>query len=400
VNGAPAEQTSAPPASPWLSPIRELPSPAGPASGEPQLHADVEGVLLSWLDHGSHSTTLNFSPFGGGRWGAARKVSQGTNRFVNWADVPSVIRLPDQTLAAHWLEKSGSGTYAYDVRLTYSKDGGRTWATSFIPHHDGTQTEHGFASLFSMPGGGGLGLVWLDGRNTKISHGAGHGTSGGAMTVRFGAFDKRWRQVADAPVDERVCDCCPTTAALTSDGPIVAFRNRTEDEVRDIYVSRLDGGRWSEPVPVHRDGWKIAACPVNGPMLSARGRNVALAWFTAAGDVGRAYVAFSNDAGRSFGPPVRLDDVSTVGRVDVELLADGSAVGTWIELGEPKAAFMVRRVSPDGKRTPAVQIAALEGSRSSGFPRLALHREQLFFAWTASDTGRKTVRTATAHLTR
>ena len=393
-----SEQPSASPDASWLRAVRELPSPAGPLSGEPQLQSDRRGVLLSWLEHGSESATLQFAPFVEGGWGKARTAASGTNWFVNWADVPSVVRLSDQSLAAHWLQKSGPETYAYDVRLTYSKDGGRTWAPSFTPHHDGTQTEHGFASLFSMPEGG-LGLVWLDGRQTK-SHGAQHGSPAGAMTVRFGAFDQNWRQVADVPLDDRVCDCCPTTAALTTDGPIVAFRNRTEDEIRDIYVSRLEGQRWSEPVPVHRDGWRVAACPVNGPMLSARGQKVALSWFTAVGDVGRAYVAFSGDGGRSFGSPVRLDEVSTLGRVDVELLADGSAVSTWIELGEPKASFMVRKISPSGIRTPAIRIATLEGSRTSGYPRVALHGDQLFFAWTDTKNGEKAVRTATATLTR
>ena len=34
-------------------------------------------------------------------------------------------------------------------------------------------------------------------------------------------------------------------------------------------------------------------------MLSARGRNVVLAWFTVKDDVGHAYAAFSADAGRT-----------------------------------------------------------------------------------------------------
>ena len=76
---------------------------------------------------------------------------------------------------------------------------------------------------------------------------------------------------------------------------------------------------------MHDDDWKIAACPVNGPMLSARGRDVVLAWFTRQGRVGHAYAAFSADAGRTFGAPIRLDEASALGRVDVELLPDGSA---------------------------------------------------------------------------
>ena len=357
--------------------------------------------LLSWIDTKGTSATLRFAELVDGRWSEVRTVATGDNWFVNWADVPSVIRRDDGTLAAHWLQRSGSGKYAYDVRVSHSRDG-QTWAPSFTPHHDGTATEHGFASLFDLPGGQ-FGAVWLDGRQTASASGHagpsdGHAMAGGAMTLRFASYDHGWRQTADAAIDTRVCDCCPTTAAMTSDGPIVAYRNRTDDEVRDIYVSRLEGGRWTAPTAVHDDGWKISACPVNGPMLSARGRQVVVAWFTAVGDVGHAYVAFSTDAGRTFGAPVRIDDTASLGRVDVELLADGSAVASWIELRNPGAGFMVRRITPRGVRSAPVTVASLEGSRTSGYPRLALNGTTLVFAWTESSAGVTSVRTAVATL--
>jgi hypothetical protein len=298
----------------------------------------------------------------------------------------------------HWLQKSGSDTYAYDVRLSYSKDDGRTWSPSFVPHGDGTKTEHGFASLFQMPGSG-LGLVWLDGRAMKPQAGhAAHGEPTGAMSVRFATFDGNWKQAAELAVDPRVCDCCPTTAAVTSDGPIAAFRNRTENEVRDIYVSRLENGKWTEPTPVHEDGWKINACPVNGPMLSARGRNVALAWFTATGDQGRAFVAFSHDAGRSFSAPIRIDDAGALGRVDVELASDGSAIASWIEFADQRGQFRARRVERSGARSPSVTVSSLAGNRASGYPRIAVSGDDIVFAWTENAESGSRVQTAIARL--
>ena len=106
----------------------------------------------------------------------------------------------DGTLVGHWLQKSGPDTYAYDVRLSYSRDDGKTWIRRFSPHHDGTKTEHGFATLFQMPGAG-LGLVWLDGRNMKEG---GHGGHGGNMTLRFGTFDKEWEQTGEQELDGRL----------------------------------------------------------------------------------------------------------------------------------------------------------------------------------------------------
>ena len=388
-----------------LSNVRPVTSPAGPNSESPQLTISSRGILLSWMERAGNQVSLKFAERTATGWSAARTVATGDNWFVNWADVPSVVRLADGSLVGHWLQKSGPGTYAYDVRLARSTNEGRTWSPSVTPHHDGTKTEHGFASLFQVPGAG-LGLVWLDGRQTTQAGAPapaqhdGHG--GGAMTLRYATFDGQWKQTGDMPVDTRVCDCCPTTAAVTSDGIITAFRNRTEDEIRDIYVSRLENGKWTEPTAVHNDNWQISGCPVNGPMLSARGRDVAIAWFTGKTDPGRAFAAFSKDAGRSFGPPVRVDEAGSLGRVDVELLPDGSAIATWIELMAGKTEFRARRVQPSGVRDDAVTIATLVNSRSSGFPRVARHNDEFVFAWTEAapaapgTRGATQVRTAVA----
>ena len=380
----------------WTKAVEPLASPAGPNSGQPQLSSSSRGLLLSWVERDAKKATLRFAERTASGWTAPRDVASGTDWFVNWADVPSVVRLASGELVAHWLQKSGPDTYAYDVRLAYSKDDGKTWSASFTPHSDGTKTEHGFASLFQMPGAG-LGLAWLDGRAMKSggSHNA-HGADAGAMSVRFGTFGRDWKQTSEMPVDLRVCECCPTTAAVTSEGPIVAYRNRTEDEVREIFISRLENGKWTEPKAVHADAWKIAACPVNGPMLSARGRDVAIAWFTAQGDQPRALVAFSKDAGRTFGPPIRLDDAGSLGRVDVELMSDGSAAASWIEYAEQRAQFRVRRVDPSGAKSPAMTVSGLAGGRASGYPRIALYGDGLVFAWTESADGRSRVQTAVA----
>ena len=382
----------------WSPVIERAPAPAGPNSGYPQLSSSARGLLLSWIERDGRKATLRFAERTAAGWSAPRDVASGTDWFVNWADVPSVVRLVNGELVAHWLQKSGPDTYAYDVRLSYSKDEGKSWVSSFTPHSDRTRTEHGFASLFQMPDAG-LGLAWLDGRAMKSggSHAA-HGTEAGAMSVRFAAFGRDWKQTSEMPVDLRVCECCPTTAAVTSEGPIVAYRNRTEDEVRDIVISRLENGKWTEPKAVHADAWKTAACPVNGPMLSARGRDVAIAWFTAQGDQPRAFVAFSKDAGRTFGSPIRLDDAGSLGRVDVELMPDGSAVASWIEFADQRAQFRVRRVDSSGTKSPAVTISGLAGGRASGYPRIGLSGNQLLFAWTESDNGRLQVQTAIARV--
>jgi len=379
-------------------------TPATGVSAQPQLTVSSRGVLLSWIERTGELATLKFAERTANGWSDARTVAAGRDWFVNWADVPSVMRLPNGTLVGHWLQKSGPDTYAYDVRLSYSTDDGAHWSPSFTPHHDGTKTEHGFASLFPL--GDGLGAIWLDGRNMTPT--AGHDEhGGGAMTVHFGRFDKDWKQVEEAVVDARVCECCPTAAAVTSEGVIAAFRDRSQGEIRDIYTSRLVNGKWSEPAALHADGWKIAACPVNGPAVSAAGRHVAASWFTVKGDAatggqGQAYLAFSADAGRTYGAPIRVDDGGSLGRVDVALVPDGSAaIASWIEFADQRSQFRVRRIGRNGERSAPVTIAGLAAGRASGYPRMALHGRELVFAWTESGAGGALqVKTASAALPR
>lgn len=363
----------------WAPNVTAVPSPAAPSSAQPQLSALGDRVVLSWVERSGESATLRFSERTDSGWTEARTVASGVNWFVNWADVPSVIPLQHESMAAHWLQKSAASTYAYDVRLAFSRDRGHTWSASVTPHHDGTRTEHGFASLFPMPGQG-LGVVWLDGRQMK--EGAHEGMDAGNMSLRAAMFSPDGNQASEMALDDRVCECCPSAAAVTANGPIVAFRNRTPDEIRDIYVSRLVGGTWTEPRAVHADNWRIAACPVNGPALSAKGSDVAIAWFTAVGDEGHVYAAFSSNAGETFGPPVRIDDVGAVGRVDVELLADGSAAVSWIEFANQRSEFRIRRVERSGSRSASLAVSGIASGRSSGYPRLARRVSELIFAWT------------------
>ena len=393
-----APEARQPQALPAIPAPASVASPAGPGAGQPQLTTSARGTLLSWIERRDAHASLKYAERTASGWTAPRTIAAGEDWFVNWADVPSVLRLDARRLAAHWLQRSGSGQYAYDVRLSRSTDDGRTWSPSITPHHDGTQTEHGFASLYARPGGG-LGVLWLDGRATTpaAAHGDGH-AAGGAMTVRAATYDATGRQTSESAVDQRACDCCPTSVAMTTDGPVAAWRDRSDTEVRDIVVSRLEGDRWTTPATVHDDGWRIQACPVNGPMLSADGRRVGIAWFTAVGDVGHAYVAFSADAGRTFGAPVRLDDEAALGRVDVALLGDGTAIASWIELAGPTATLAVRRVAADGRRSPMTSVSRLENSRGSGYPRLAVHGDEVVFAWTEPGIGSSSVRTAVARV--
>jgi hypothetical protein len=367
----------------WTISVERVQSPAGADSSAPQLSATDQGLLVSWLEQDGPTNVLKFAEYTGAGWRQPIVAASGTGWFLSYAEVPSVLRKRDGTLVAQWPVTTEAKFEGYDLHLSYSKDGGKTWAPSFTPHHDGKKFQHGFASFFDLPDNG-LGVVWLDGRNSEFVD---NDPTSGTMTMRYASFDANWKQTADVEIDRNVCECCSTTAAVTSDGPVVAYRDRTDKEIRDIVVSRLEGGKWTNPAPVHNDNWEIYACPVNGPAVSARGRDAVAAWFTAKNDMGQTYAAFSRDGGRTWGAPIRLDDGASVGRVDVELLDDGTAVASWVEYRKNDSEFRVRLIDPSGMRSGPVTVADVPGGPGAGFPRMARYGEQLIFAWSGDSGG-------------
>ena len=364
--------------------IKRTESPAGVDSREPEMNSTRDGrIVMSWVEKtGPTRYALRFAIRNEKGWSETRTVSEGDNWFINWADFPSVIASGNGTLAAHWLVKSGSSTYAYDVNISRSNDSGKTWSVPVVPHTDKTQTEHGFVSLLPLPDGR-AGAVWLDGRNMKdMKDEDEHAPSPESMTLRYAAIDADGKLSDEAQLDERVCECCQTAATLTSEGVIAVYRDRSDSEVRDIYTVRNSKGAWTSPSAIHADNWKINGCPVNGPAIAADNRRVAVAWYTQANDQARVKLAFSEDAGATFGEPVIVDDGQAVGRVDVLLLPDGSALVCWLSGTVEAGEIKVRRIANDGTLGPIASIAKTDISRSSGFPRMARLGNTVHFAWT------------------
>lgn len=366
-------------------------TPAGLHSGEPFLSAADGRVYMSWLERTDESTAdaghdLSLSVWDGGNWSVPATVQQSDRFFVNWADFPSVRPGPDGTLWAHWLERGDQGGYDYGVRIVHSLDGGATWSEPWTPHDDESPTEHGFVSM--VAGESEVGFVWLDGRNFASRPDGSAGSR--EMTLRYRTTGSGGEVGAEVELDGRVCDCCQTAAAMTNDGPVVVYRNRTDDEIRDIYITRHVEGTWEAGAPVHDDGWHIEGCPVNGPAVAARGDDVVVAWFTGAGNVARAKVAFSSDGGGTFSEPVVIDDGNPAGRVDVLMRDDGSALVSWIErtaggddADTERAEVRLRRVRSDGTASPSRVLSASTAARASGFPRMVdSGRGSYLLAWT------------------
>lgn len=373
-----------------------LPAPAGAAGPDLALAPDGR-LLLSWtkpFDQGRHA--LQYTTFDRrGQWQWAPKtIAVGASMVTNWADVPHITATADGTIWANWLQKT-RGEGSHDIIVSHSTDDGMTWSAPVRVHDDGKAVEHGFVSFWPAARDR-LGVAWLDGRNTAGGAHAGHamagaqgmpdahGQAGGMTSLRAVVVDTGSRLADAAEVDASACDCCQTDVAVTARGPLLVYRDRTPEEIRDIHATRLEGGAWRAPRAVHADDWKIDACPVNGPAVAASGNDVVVAWYSAANDMPVVQLARSTDAGDAFAAPVVIDRGAPVqGRVDVALDAKQAWVA-WLREDAGGQSLWLARYAPDlSRELSRTEVAKLRGrGRGTGFPKLAVRGGEAFLVWT------------------
>ncbi|WP_143473478.1 glycoside hydrolase family 32 protein [Flavilitoribacter nigricans] len=373
--------------------FEEMEVPADSSSMFPALTFNPEGeLLLNWLYEPDTLSRLMMAKWNGDQeWSTPREIATGSEWFINWADFPSLSANAKGQLVTYSLPKSSDDTYAYDVGLYQSTDDGNTWTGPIVPHHDQVKAEHGFVSFLNFNNGK-IGAIWLDGRNYGQAEHEGHGGHGAGgepdMTLRYATIDAQGNIADDHELDPKVCSCCQTDAALLPDGAIVVYRDRSAEEVRDIGYVRLIDGEWTAPQQIADDFWEIAGCPVNGPGVSTRGKNVAVSWYTAAEGQAQVKLAFSTDQGATFGAPIRLDAGEPLGRVDVKFWDEETALISWVEQESPTtAAIRLKLMRTDGETILDERVADFDPSRSSGFPRMAAQDGTAYLAWT--ETGPK-----------
>ena len=305
--------------------------------------------VVSFMD--DKAKAFRLTTYRDGKWSEARTIASDPAMLINRADYPSVSASGNNIIAT-WSTRKEHGAI---VHVAKSTDGGTTWSAPRTPHPDQI-SQFGFVALADDD------FVYLDGR--KLEGGM---EGNGEMELRAGD---------GSVLDPRVCDCCQTAIAMTSEGLIAAYRDRSAGEVRDISIVRRTATGWTTPKTLHADGWQIAGCPVNGPQLDADGKRVVAAWFTAVKNDPRVYVAFSDDAGATFGKPVRVDDGSTTGRADVALLDDGAAAVTFVA----NSRLHARRVDRNGTLGKPIDLG-----EAAGFPRAARWGDNVAVVWSRAD---------------
>lgn len=350
----------------------------------PCLALDSEGGLsASWTEprQGKEHALLWAKRKADGSWSEPEQIAAGDDWFVNWADHPMHASDAQGRVLATWLQKVPGSAYSYQVQ-TRLRDSAGNWGEPRLLHEDTSPTEHGFVSIASTPGGGFV-IAWLDGRATAEKK---------PMQLRARRLLADGSFGPELLVDSRVCDCCGTSLRAAPDGSfLLSFRDRSEEEVRDLGRARIrlgdDAKLQLEAMPAPVDGWVMPGCPVNGPAQAADSERIATAWFTMQPT-----------------PRVRLgygmqvlniaEGAGVAGRVAVAATQHGFAVA-WLETRAGRTAWWLqelhRKPSPTPSRDggqilvptgPGRPIAPSTGSRADGFLSLAATKTGVLAVWT------------------
>jgi hypothetical protein len=164
---------------------------------------------------------------------------------------------------------------------------------------------------------------------------------------------------------------------------VVAYRDRSPHEVRDIATMAARAGQWQASSIVFDDEWGLEGCPVNGPAMDAAGELVGIAWYTGAGD-DSVQVAFSKRGG-AFGDPIGIAGPAALGRVDLAMVSQDLAMVSWIDAQGDDAHLRARLVSPDGSTGDVVTLARVPAGRRSGFPRIQVIGDVVLIVTTSPD---------------
>jgi BNR repeat-like domain len=344
--------------------------PVSMGSAEPALTTTGQGLILSWCETIDDETTLKMSIYKDHKWSEPNTIANGNDWFVNWADFPAIVA-NGNNLFAHFLQKSESGTYTYDVMFTLSNDMGKSWSLPMKLHQDTVNAEHGFVS--AVPFKDGFMVSWLDGRYTTVDK--------GAMTVRAAYIDLKGEIKNSREIDHRTCDCCQTSMTLVNGKPMTFYRDRSDEEIRDIYYSVFADSNWSEPQLLNADNWKINGCPVNGPRATSIDDKLAVTWFTGANRKMKVNLKISSNGGVDFGKTIEVDGPNALGRVDVQMDASKIYV-SYLNKSENGASLMLKTYDHNGGLQQTETIATVSPERASGFPRMVLWDGQIVVTWT------------------
>jgi hypothetical protein len=359
-----AEPTAAP-----AYEIKDLPSPAISGASTPALSRAPDGtVWLSWIEPTATGFALRCASLNAttGLW---REASTITTQVIPIEDnSPALTAGPNGQLTALWSAPPPTPRAPSLLYFGTSTDSGRTWTAPAPLTKESDATSH--AALATLADGRVL-ASWLDHRDRKP------GNRGPRLYVRVLSATPALDVLIDPLVSE---SASPALTTFPDGSALLAYRGRSDSEIRDIHIARYRSGAWEESRVLNHDEWRVSPSFAESPQLASAGGRVASAWFTGADNNPRVQVSTSPDAGERFLMPLTADLGHPIGRPAVTLLHDGALLTIWREGASSErdaqpAGLWLRRVSPDFALDTPVLLAADAVHHIQGQPRVAIVRD-------------------------
>lgn len=351
----------------------EIASPAPAHSFSPRVAAVRDGgVLLTWLEPVNDTlASLRFSAWQNGKWSSPATIVEGQPFSRHPSVAPGVIALSGSNLIAYWSQKprgEKGPSEEVDVYFSVSTDRGLHWTAPTLANHPGTGQESSYPSAAPIDSNHAA-LIWLDGGNWAKDK---------RVTLQSRDVASDGSATAATILDADTCTCCPTALAQTKSGLVAAYRGHTPENIRDISLLRNVSGNWSAPQVPYADHWHFAGCPVNGPQLDVDGSTIALIWFTAPQEKGQVKLAFSQDGGVNFGPPLVVAENNVTGRSQIVLLPNRSALAFWLDSASGTTRLTSRRVRDYEKLDTPFEVTHGPGL---GYPHAVRAGNDVFVTW-------------------
>lgn len=385
----------------WAS-LREVTPEFLAARGARQasLAADTHGrVALTFVTRdtsGAMDLWLSISTDGGVTFGEPQRVNERPGAVSSFAEARPMAAFGEGgRLALVWTEMreaSGHGHgMAADVWVRSSGDGGANLGpTSRVNDDaDGKPAYHGFATLAFAPDGA-LFAAWMDEReNPPVEGEASSAALYGAVSRDGG---QRWEK--NRRITDRLCPCCRNAIATAAPGTVAIVYRSAGHDLRDpaLALSTDGGATFAMDTLLSPDGWKVDACPVAGPALTASADGGMVAWYSEA-EGPRVYVAPWR-AGVGLSGVRRAMTDSLHDAAHPRLASAGAATFVAVE-GRPAAdtsrtVLAVRAIELSGATTPWLFLGAdvRDGWLTSLGPAAALA------SWTEKDPAGPRVRLA------
>ncbi|MGF1669303.1 MAG: sialidase family protein [Balneolaceae bacterium] len=303
----------------------------GPIPDLPQMKYLNSGDLIAWWTQKDPQTdkflvAMARSEDHGRTFGKAAIISETSGvSAAHGESLPALVEKPDGTLVMVFSVKNEEAEFRFagSVKYIQSFDNGKSWTKPEIVHKSDTNIEnsHSFVAA-TLLADGEVGTVWLDGRH-KLNH----------AVMYFSKTNGRKGFGEDYAIGEATCECCKNSMLTDNTGTLhISYRGLT-DGTRDImhFKSNDNGETFTKPAKVSDDGWKIDACPHNGPAMALGEKNdLHFIWYSLAGGEGLFYTTSSN-FGDNFENRIQISDNPVAKHPQVEVF-DNHVVVVWDEL--------------------------------------------------------------------